>query len=57
MLVLLRNQRILLYLKTRIKVFFLDLNVKARIIEHAFLGRFRDESQTTAQQQNEYTSI
>ena len=29
--------------KTRIKVFFLDLAVKARMIEHAFLGRFRDE--------------
>ena len=29
--------------KTRIKVFFLDLVVKARMIDNAFLDRFRDE--------------
>ena len=29
--------------KTRIKVFKLDLKAKARMIDHAFLGRFRDE--------------
>ena len=31
------------YVKTRIKVFPLELAVKARMIEHAFLGRLRDE--------------
>ena len=31
------------YVKTRITVFFLNLNAKACMIEHAFLGRFRDE--------------
>ena len=33
-----------LYLKTLIKVFLLELIVKARMFGHAFLGRFRDES-------------
>ena len=34
---------IVLYVKTLIKVFFLDRNVKACMIEHAFLGRFWEE--------------
>ena len=32
-----------MYIKTLIQVFPLDLIVKACMIEHAFLGRFRDE--------------
>ena len=32
-----------LYGKTLIKVFPLEFIVKARMFEHAFLGRFRDE--------------
>ena len=33
----------ILYVKTLIKVFPLEFIVKARMFEHAFLGRFRDE--------------
>ena len=32
-----------LHVKTLIKVFLLDLNANARMIWHAFLGRFQDE--------------
>ena len=36
-------EEIVLYVKTFIKVFLLDINANARMIGHAFLGRFRDE--------------
>ena len=36
-------EEIVLYVKTLIKVFLLELIVKARMFGHAFLGRFRDE--------------
>ena len=44
MRVVTKNRRNCQYVKSCIKVVFLNLNAKARMIEHAFLSWFRDEN-------------
>ena len=39
------------------KVFLLDLNTKARMIDHAFLGRFRDENVCMIVEENNTTVL